>query len=308
MIFLPYKMDSNINRIPIFTLIISVVCVLVFLNQYFKDSQHYQAINNFCHESLERSDLILLRNITNTESGNQCEVIFESIREAYNPKDKIFEFAKQAKPIGTFATEEDDFTYRYSRLDTLYGQYKLVVPKSLTDQLAYDPNELNLVKMVTSTFSHIDITHLAGNLLFFYIFSSSVELIFGSLVYLGFIFIATIGTSLAYSYAMIGVDEALPTIGLSGIVMSTVAALGIMLPSARIRCFFWFLFYFKVFRIPAILLATWYIGWDVYEMTTLGNDSYINYTAHVSGAAIGGFFGAYYFLFRKDVVNYLLDN
>lgn len=305
MIFLPYKMDLDINRIPIFTLIISVICILVFLNQYFKDSRHYQAINNFCHESLERSDLILLRNITNTESDNQCGVIFESIREAPNPKDKIIELASQAKPIGTFATEEDDFNYRYSRLDTLYGQYKLVVPKSLTDQLAYDPNELNLGKMVTSTFSHADITHLAGNLLFFYIFSSSVELIFGSLVYFGFLVIATIGTSLAYSYAMIGVDEAIPTIGLSGIVMATVAALGIMLPTARIRCFFWFLFYFKVFRIPAILLATWYIGWDVYEMSTLGNDSYINYTAHVSGGVIGGLFGAYYFLFRKDMINHL---
>jgi membrane associated rhomboid family serine protease len=308
LILLPYKIDSNINRIPIFTLIISIICILVFISQHFKDSRHYQAINNFCHESLERGDLILLRHIANTESGNQCGYIFESIREAPNPTEKIIELAKRAKPIGAFATEEDDFTYRYSRLNTLYDQYDLVVPKSLTDQLAYNPNEINLVKMATSTFSHADITHLAGNLLFFYIFSSSVELVLGSLVYLGFIFIATIGTSLAYSYAMIGVDEALPTIGLSGIVMATVAALGTMLPSARIRCVFWFLFYIKVFRIPAFLLAAWYIGWDIYEMTTLGNDSYINYTAHVSGAVIGGCFGAYYFLFRKHMVYALLDN
>ncbi|MCU7843570.1 MAG: rhomboid family intramembrane serine protease [Candidatus Thiodiazotropha sp. (ex Monitilora ramsayi)] len=302
MIFLPYKMDLESNRIPVITLLICTVCVLVFWNQYLKDSQHNSAISQFCNESLERGEVILLRKIAHEDSGNHCNVIFEEIREAQNPEEKIEELAMQAEPIGAFSTDEDDYRYRYGRLEELYNQYELKVPKSLTGELAYNPKELNFVKMVTSTFSHGDVLHLLGNLLFFYIFSASVELLFGVSVYLVFIFIATIGTSLAYSYAMIGVNDALPTIGLSGVVMAAVAALAVMMPSARIRCLFWFLIIFKVFRIPALFLALWYIGWDIYEMNSQGNDSYINYVAHVSGAGIGALFGLVYYLFRKNEI------
>ena len=111
--------------------------------------------------------------------------------------------------------------------------------------------------------------------------------------------IATFGTSLAYSYVMAGVDGALPTVGLSGVVMAALVALAIMMPSVKIRCFFWFIVIFRIFRIPALFLAIWYIGWDIYEMNQLGNKSYINYVAHISGAMIGAGFGLYYLLFRK---------
>jgi membrane associated rhomboid family serine protease len=101
---------------------------------------------------------------------------------------------------------------------------------------------------------------------------------------------------------MIGVEQALPTLGLSGVVMSSVSALGVMMPAARIRCFFWFLIYFKTFRVSALILALWYVGWDIYEMNKFGNHSYINYVTHVSGAGIGVLFGIFYSLFRKDIL------
>ena len=153
--------------------------------------------------------------------------------------------------------------------------------------------------MLTSTFSHGDLAHLLGNLLFFYIFAASVEIVFGALVYFGFIILVTLATSLSYSYAMAGVEGALPTVGLSGVVMSAVAALAVMMPRVRIRCFFWFFVFFRIFRIPALFLAAWYIGWDVYGIYQAGDSSHINYVAHVSGAAVGALFGVYYRLFKR---------
>lgn len=302
MFFLPYKMDSNLNKIPYITLFVCIVCIFIYWNQYRIDARYYAAVEEYCTFSIERADLILIRKITHQENGTQCEKLFESIRNAPDPKDKLAELTLQSEPMGSFSKEEDDYNYRLGRLDELYKTYELSVPRNLTGALAYDPKEMDLVKMLTSTFSHADIFHLLGNLLFFYIFSSSVELLFGARLYFGFIIIATIGTSVAYSYAMISVEEALPTIGLSGVVMASVAALGAMLPTARIRCFFWFLFFYRIFRIPALLLAVWYIGWDVYDMNLYGNDSYINYVAHISGAGIGALFGIFYFLFRRDYI------
>ena len=302
MFFLPYKLDSDLNRIPFITLLICLLSCLIFWNQYRQDARYAQGVDQFCSSSIQRNDLILIRKISHKETDNLCGDLFESIRHAPDPKEKLNELARQSDPIGSFATEEDDYRYRLARLEALYDQYESTVPKNLTDKLAYDPKEIDPVRMLTSTFSHGDLMHLLGNLLIFYIFSSSVELLFGSLLYFGFIVFATVGTSLAYSYAMIGIEDALPTIGLSGVVMASVAALAVMLPTAKIRCFFWFFFFFRVFRIPALLLALWYIGWDVYDMYLYGNDSPINYVAHLSGAGIGVLFGLLFLLFKRDSI------
>ena len=302
MFFLPYKLDSDLNRIPFITIFFCLLSIFIFWNQYRQDLGYKNGVEKFCNENIQRNDLILIRKVTHKETGNQCEKLFESIRNAPVPEEKLNELALQSDPIGSFANTEDDYSYRLVRLEELYRQYEYTVPKNLTLELAYDPKDMDLVRMLTSTFSHGDILHLLGNLLFFYLFSSSVEFLFGSLLYFGFILAATVGTSIAYSYSMLGVEDALPTIGLSGVVMASVAAMAVMRPTAKIRCFFWFFIFYKIFRIPALLLAVWFIGWDIYEMNLYGNDSYINYVAHVSGAGIGIVFGAVFLVFRRDYI------
>ncbi|MES9946547.1 MAG: rhomboid family intramembrane serine protease [Candidatus Thiodiazotropha sp.] len=303
MFFLPYKLDSELYKIPYVTLFICIICIFIYWNQYRIDGHYQESIQAYCNTNIERGDLILIRKITHQENGNQCKQLFESIRKAHVPKDKLEALALESDPMGSFATAEDDYNYRLNRLQELYRNFAMSVPEDLTGALAYDPKKINLVNMITSTFSHADVLHLLGNLLFFYIFSASVELIFGGFLYLGFILLASLGTSLAYSYAVIGVEQALPTIGLSGVVMASVAALAVMLPTARIRCFFWFIFFFRIIRIPALLLAVWYIGWDFYEMNLYGDESNINYVAHISGAGIGAIFGIIYYLFRRDNIH-----
>ena len=300
--FLPYKLDSDLNRIPFITIFFCLLSIFIFWNQYRQDLGYKNGVEQFCNENIQRNDLILIRKVTHKETGNQCEKLFESIRNAPVPEEKLNELALQSDPIGSFANTEDDYSYRLVRLEELYRQYEYTVPKNLTLELAYDPKDMDLVRMLTSTFSHGDILHLSGNLLFFYLFSSSVELLFGSLLYFGFILAATVGTSIAYSYSMLGVEDALPTIGLSGVVMASVAAMAVMRPTAKIRCFFWFFIFYRIFRIPALLLAVWFIGWDIYEMNLYGNDSYINYVAHVSGAGIGIIFGTVFLIFRRDYI------
>ena len=189
-----------------------------------------------------------------------------------------------------FVSEADNRAYSERKLEQLFVQFEAEVPLSLTDKLAYHPDEINWWKMLTSTIAHADVLHLIGNLFFFYIFSSAVELLVGSLLYLMFFFTAVVTTSLAYSLASMGLEDSLPTVGLSGIVMGTLAALAILAPLARIKCFLWFLLFFKTFTLPAMLIAVWYIGWDLYEMHRFGGDSPINYVAHISGAATGALF------------------
>lgn len=303
MLFLPYRIDSRKSGLPILTVLICIICVAIYWQQYTVDNRYYRALDYFCNHGLSKHEAAWLNKVQFDTNGNRCQAVLESIRDAEDASIEIRRLAGLVKPVRIFPTKQKNFDYVVQQLSDIYAKYDIEVPPSLTDNLVYDPHELDLLRMVTSTFSHADVFHLLGNLLFFYIFAASVELIVGSLVFGLFIIVTTFGTSLAYSYVMASIETALPTIGLSGVVMAAVMALGVMMPGARIRCLFWFLVIFRIFKIPALLLALWYVGWDIYEMNQLGNDSYINYTAHVSGAAMGALLGVYYLVFRKSLLS-----
>jgi len=298
MFFFPYRIDARKGGLPFLTVLICLLCLFIYWQQYKVDNRYFYELEKFCLYQLSKRETAWLDRVHGDAPGHSCVTVLESIRETADPDAEIKRLAGGTKPIKLFTSKQDNINYIEKRLQEIYQKFDRDVPKHLTSDLAYDPGSLDIVKMVTSTFSHGSASHLFGNLLFFYIFAASVEVVFGSLVYALFISIATLATSLAYSYAMSGVENALPTIGLSGVVMAAVAALAIMMPEVRIRCLFWFFLFYRIFRIPALFLALWYIGWDVYGIYQEGNHSAINYVAHVSGAATGALFGVYYRYFR----------
>lgn len=302
MFFMPYRLDANRNGLPFLTLLICLLCTFVYWQQYTADERYFAEIEKFCLKDLSKREVSWLNRVPVNIAGNRCGVVLETIRAADDGEAEIKRMAGAVKPIRLFESKQANIAHIEKQLRDIYRKFERDVPEHLTSDLAYDPHNLDVVKMVTATFSHGSAMHLAGNLLFFYIFAASVEIVFGGLVFLLFITVSTFGTSLAYSYAMSGVDGALPTVGLSGVVMAAVAALAIMMPTVRIRCFFWFIVIFRIFRVPALLLALWYVGWDVYEMNQQENKSLINYVAHVSGAAIGALFGAWYVVFRSKML------
>lgn len=289
MFFLPYRLDHAKNGIPFLTILVLCFCIFLFIDQTKSDRDYQANVISFC-SGLSEMERSLLRDLKEDDGHQYCYEIFEQIRSAEQPQAELARLASEAPELRYFASSQDSHDYYLVRLQEMYGGYEREVPLSLTDNLAYDPAEMNWSKMFSSTIAHGDLMHLIGNLLFFYIFSSAVELLVGSLLYFVFFLCATVTTSLAYSYAMWGVQDALPTVGLSGVVMATLAALAILAPTARIRCFLWVIIIFKRFSLPVMLIALWYVGWDLYDMKRQGMSSRINYVAHISGAAIGAIF------------------
>lgn len=180
-----------------------------------------------------------------------------------------------------------------------------LVQLDLTSEYAFNPLQTKVVQMFTSVLSHSNWVHLLFNLVFFYAFAASVELITGSLIYTAIILLMALSTNLAYT--LLPGSAALPTVGLSGIVVGMMALLAVALPAMRIRCFVWVLLYFKVLRIPALLLALWYIGWDVYN-TQADAGSSINYIVHIGGAFTGAAVGFVYWLTRGDYLQELITD
>lgn len=297
--FFPYKMDSGAKGLPLFTVLICILCTWVYWQQYIKDTQYQKSVTNFCHIYLDAHAYRTLQFAVPDISKENCHNIFDEIRTSRSVDRKITELAQNAKPLGIFASKEDDQAYLYNRILEHYRNFDVNVPP-LSQNLHYSLHTLDASRMITFTFSHADIYHLLGNLLFFYVFAAAVELIIGNFTFAFFIAISTIGTNLAYSFALTHSANTLPTLGLSGVVMAVIGALAAMIPFAQIRCLLWLVFIIRRFKMPAIFLAACYVGWAIHDMLSHGNNSLINYTAHICGAAIGMLFGFYYNLFERE--------
>ena len=110
---------------------------------------------------------------------------------------------------------------------------------------------------VTSSFLHGSWMHLAGNMLFLWVFGDNVEDDLGHIRYLIFYGACAALAALAHAWAMPGSTS--PLIGASGAVSGVVAAYVLLHPNVKL----WVLI---LFRVPVKLKAMWAIGaWIVFQ-------------------------------------------
>ena len=145
----------------------------------------------------------------------------------------------------------------------------------------------------TSMFMHGGFLHLAGNMLYLWIFGDNIEDTLGHLKFL--IFYILSGVAAALSFAFIKPGSTVPMIGASGAISGILGAYLIRYPQARVYTLFWFLFFIRIIPVPAFfVLGFWFI------LQVISGSSAIAY-AKGGGVAwfahIGGFiFGVLVFL------------
>jgi membrane associated rhomboid family serine protease len=110
---------------------------------------------------------------------------------------------------------------------------------------------------VTSSFLHGSWMHLAGNMLFLWVFGDNVEDDLGHIRYLFFYGACATIAALVHAWAM--PDSTSPLIGASGAVSGVVAAYVLLHPNVKL----WVLI---LFRIPVKVKAIWAIGaWVIFQ-------------------------------------------
>lgn len=135
--------------------------------------------------------------------------------------------------------------------------------------------------VVTYAFVHADFWHMAGNMLFLFVFGDNVEDAMGHVRYALFFLVSAAFAGLAHILTHPHSD--LPLVGASGAVAAVVAAYLILHPRARV----WVL---ALGRIPLPLSAWLVLGaWVVMQvymvLVQTGDD--VAWTAHVGGIVAG---------------------
>ena len=146
-------------------------------------------------------------------------------------------------------------------------------------QFMLDPASPKLVQYVSYQFLHGNFAHLAGNMLFLYVFGNSVEDRLGKVGYLVFYLTGGVVAGLGH-----GVINLAPVLGASGSVAAVTGAYLALFPLSNVTLVYWYLI-IGSFELPSMLLILFKIGLDlVYQFAGMGGVAYL---AHLSGYACG---------------------
>lgn len=146
------------------------------------------------------------------------------------------------------------------------------------------------ITLLTSMFLHANLLHIAGNMLYLWIFGDNVEDRMGHAGYLLFYLV----TGLAASIAQIAVDpnSKLLNLGASGAIAGVLAAYLVFYPGARVRTLIFIGIFITFATLPAlIVIGLWFVLQLVSGLQSL-NPDYVSgggvaYFAHVGGFVVG---------------------
>ncbi|WP_434286348.1 rhomboid family intramembrane serine protease [Celeribacter sp. SCSIO 80788] len=142
------------------------------------------------------------------------------------------------------------------------------------------------VTFFTSMFMHGGLMHIAGNMLFLWIFGDNLEDEMGHLRYLGFYLLCGLAAGMAQYLADPG--SRVPMVGASGAIAGVMGGYLLLFPKARVDVLFIFIIFFKVFPLPAwVMLGLWFALQVVAELGSTAGTGGVAHLAHVGGFVAG---------------------
>jgi membrane associated rhomboid family serine protease len=190
------------------------------------------------------------------------------------------------------STEGAEFTYGYSAVPyEITTGVDLTEPEPITidGQTVPVPQEPGptpiWLTLFSSIFMHGGWLHLAGNMLFLWIFGDNVEHRVGHVPYL--LFYLAAGVIASFAQILIDTDSIIPTLGASGAISGVLGAYLVMFPTNRVTVF---IFRFLL-PVPAIVaIGMWAVlqfinGFGAIAVTEQTGG--VAYMAHIGGFVAG---------------------
>jgi membrane associated rhomboid family serine protease len=114
-----------------------------------------------------------------------------------------------------------------------------------------------LTTLITSTFLHASLLHIAGNMLYLLIFGPAVEGRMGARRYLFFYLLTGIAAGLAM--VAMGPESRVPVIGASGAIAGVLGAYFVLYPRGRIATILPLFVFIRLVEVPAVFyLLAWF--------------------------------------------------
>jgi len=140
----------------------------------------------------------------------------------------------------------------------------------------------------SSLFVHADFMHLAGNMVFLWVFGDNIEYAIGHFNY--FIFYLLCGIAATLTHVFVDPGSAVPIIGASGAISGILGAYIIKFPKNKVTTLFIILIFIKIMKIRAVyLLGFWFLYQILNGYLSMGNQAAggVAWFAHIGGFISG---------------------
>lgn len=138
--------------------------------------------------------------------------------------------------------------------------------------------------LVTSMFVHGGLFHLAGNMLYLWVFGDNVEDAMGPVRFVLFYLLCGLGAAVSQVVLMPG--SVVPMVGASGAIAGVLGAYMILYPAARVLTLVFLFIFVRLMVLPAVLL----LGlWFLLQLLSavVGGGAGVAWFAHIGGFLVG---------------------
>jgi rhomboid family protein len=193
----------------------------------------------------------------------------------------------------------DRFTYAFSTVpqEIVSGRDVVTPSHTVKDpasgqsfvQPGLQPTPLSVyLTLLVSLFMHGGIAHIAGNMLYLWIFGDNIENTLGHVRYLAFYLVCGVLASLAHVFTTAAThgNMLVPSLGASGAISGVLGAYTLLFPGRRVRM----LMGRTTTEMPAwVAIGVWFLFQVVAGLGLLGGSSGggVAYAAHVGGFVAG---------------------
>jgi membrane associated rhomboid family serine protease len=169
----------------------------------------------------------------------------------------------------------------------LFVESFALIPKRLfSHEAAIDGVLPAMATVVTAMFLHGGFFHIAGNMLYLWIFGNNVEDAMGRMRFIAFYLLC--GLCAAYAHALMNRSSVIPMIGASGAVAGVLGAYLLLYPRARVVTLVFFGFFMRTIEVPAmVVLGLWFVLQFLNALVTDGSGGGVAWYAHIGGFAAG---------------------
>jgi len=163
--------------------------------------------------------------------------------------------------------------------ELVFNQYGLV-PYNLTHSPVTE-----YPAVFSSMFIHSGFWHLAGNMLYLWIFGNNIEDVLGKFRFI--LFYLVCGTIAALGHIATNTDSIIPMVGASGAVSGVLGAYLVLFPFARVKTLIFIVIFITVIRIPAVVLLGLWMALQVLNGLAAPEGAGVAWFAHIGGFLAG---------------------
>ena len=172
-----------------------------------------------------------------------------------------------------------EFSYP-GQVATLFTHYGLVPVQFVQAPLQTSPN------IFSAMFLHAGLMHLAGNMLFFWIFGNNIEDVLGKVRFIAFYLIC--GMIAAMSHVFMDTGSEVPMVGASGAISGILGAYLVLFPGAKVKTLVFLGILITIIRIRAAYLLIFWMGIQIYSNLASGHEGGgVAWMAHIGGFLAG---------------------